>query len=121
MYIDIIEPLGAIVIKLRARTWERGGEAVAWLRSNPPAGYRVRYVGFRPTTSSGRRCDVVVELDYVDDREKQLLTHYEARANVSLILFASMARSRLGLLSTSPTTTPTSIPGNASEGPSPSE
>ncbi len=108
MYVDIAEwKRGRIIVKLRARTWERAGEALAWLRANPPAGYRIEEVTLLPTTSSGRRCDVTVSLGYVDDREPLITSVGDAKAQPSLILFAAMARSREGLLSSPETASPT--------------
>ena len=109
-----------LVVKVRARTWESATQSVAWLRENPPAGYRMEVARLMPTTSSGRRCDVVVGLAYVDDREEKITSVAAAQARPSLILFAAMARSRDAVPSI-PGLDPTSTRESASEGPTPGE
>ena len=97
----------AMKLKLRARTWEMAGQAVAWLRENKPPGYRVEYAKLVPTSSSGRRVDLTVGLDYVDDREKRITTPEEAMQLPSLVFFSAMARSRDSLPPTESPCTPT--------------
>jgi hypothetical protein len=108
-----------LLVKLRARDWAMGGGAIAWLRENPPGGYRVEFAQLLPSTSSGRRCDLTVGLNYVDDREIEL-NHVRARGNSSLVIFSAMAQGRATIPSIDPTDS-TSTHGSASEEPSPEE
>lgn len=109
-----------LVLKLRARTWESAAQSIAWLRENPPAGYRMEVARLMPTTSSGRRCSVVVGLAYVDDREEEIRTVEQALRRPSLVHFAAMARSR-DAVPAIPGLDPTSTRESASEGPNPGE
>ncbi len=67
---------GAISVRFPGRTWEFAHDVIEHLKENPPSGYRMvkSQVTPRGAHKSGRRCNIRLTFNYVDDRVAKLAT-----------------------------------------------
>ena len=106
MYIDLLE--GGIEVNFRARNWELAGSALAAMRANPPKGYLLNCAVLRPTSSGGKRCEMVVSFSYIDDRVEEI-PHWR-HGETFFAPYEAMAQGRGQSPPTSRPTTTTPIP-----------
>lgn len=71
---DPLLSTGGMRITFPARTWELAHDVVEVLKTNPPEGYRMIESKIRPRSQSmsGKRCNVRLTFNYVDDRVPKL-------------------------------------------------
>jgi len=68
-----------ISVRFPARTWEKAHAIIESLREEPPSGYKLRGSQVTPKCKSGKRCNLKLTFEYVDDREP-VFTIVEAQA-----------------------------------------
>ena len=73
--VDIQNGTG-MMIRFPARSWELAHDAIELLKESPPEGYRLIESQVKPRgeRKSGRRCNVRLVFNYVDDRVPPLAT-----------------------------------------------
>jgi hypothetical protein len=78
MSIKVDMESGTLSMRVRfpARTWELAHEVIALLKEDPPEGYRLVESTMKPRgeKKSGRRCNVSLRFNYVDDRVPPMAT-----------------------------------------------
>ena len=67
--VDVFDD-GALCVRFPARRWETAHDVIESLKENPPSGYRLVESQVKPrgVSKSGRRCNVRLFFNYVDDR-----------------------------------------------------
>lgn len=74
--VDLLPGTGGMRVRFPARTWELAHDTIEWLKENPPEGYRLVESQVKPRggKKSGRRCNIRLIFNYVDDRVAPLAT-----------------------------------------------
>jgi hypothetical protein len=67
---------GSMKVRFPARTWELAHDVIAMLKEDPPEGYRLVESTMKPRgeKKSGRRCNVSLRFNYIDDRVSPFAT-----------------------------------------------
>jgi hypothetical protein len=74
--VDSLLGTGGMRIRFPARSWELAHDVIEDLKANPPRGYRMIESRVQPrgTRKSGKRCNVRLTFNYIDDRIPKLAT-----------------------------------------------
>ena len=70
--VDNLPVSGDMSIRFPAMTLENALEVIVNIRENPPEGYKLIESRVKPRGKSGRRCNVRLTFQYIDDRIPKL-------------------------------------------------